>query len=166
MFKQRCILLVTTDSSCVRNVNILKHFVLITSFCSFYICILYFNLFNATGLFLCPLKTLENPRLFDVFFEGGEGCEGAGRGYKQRSGAWNGLNNKVFVRITFRNEPIENSVLMKAESVQHFNHKSGYPKAVVQNCSVKTVFLKILQNLQKNTRATVSFLIKLQAQPY
>ena len=34
---------------------------------------------------------------------------------------------------------------------------------VVQRCSVKKVFLEISQNLQENTCARVSFLIKLQA---
>ena len=39
-----------------------------------------------------------------------------------------------------------------------------YPaEAVVQRCSVKKVFLEILQNSQENTCARVSFLIKLQA---
>ena len=37
------------------------------------------------------------------------------------------------------------------------------PEAVVQNCSVKKVFLEISQNSQKITCAKVSFLIKLQA---
>ena len=36
-------------------------------------------------------------------------------------------------------------------------------EAVVQSCSVKKVLLEISQNLQENTRARVSFLIKLQA---
>ena len=36
-------------------------------------------------------------------------------------------------------------------------------EAVAQKCSVKKVFLKILQNSQENTCARVSFLIKLQA---
>ena len=35
-------------------------------------------------------------------------------------------------------------------------------EAVVQRCSVKKVFLKFSQNLQKNTGARVSFLLKLQ----
>ena len=35
-------------------------------------------------------------------------------------------------------------------------------EAVVQRCSVKKVFLKILQNLQENTCTRVPFLIKLQ----
>ena len=34
-----------------------------------------------------------------------------------------------------------------------------------QTCSLKKVFLEILQNLQENTCARVSFLIKLQAPP-
>ena len=37
------------------------------------------------------------------------------------------------------------------------------PEAVVQRCSVKKVFLKILQNSQEKTCAKVYFLIKLQA---
>ena len=36
-------------------------------------------------------------------------------------------------------------------------------EAVVQRCSVKKVFLEMLQNSQENTCARVSFLIKLQA---
>ena len=36
-------------------------------------------------------------------------------------------------------------------------------EAVVRRCSLKTVFLEISQNLQENTCARVSFLIKLQA---
>ena len=36
-------------------------------------------------------------------------------------------------------------------------------EAVIQRCSVKQVFLEILQNLQEDTCARVSFLIKLQA---
>ena len=35
-------------------------------------------------------------------------------------------------------------------------------EAVVQTCSVKKVYLNISQNLQENTCARVSFLIKLQ----
>ena len=38
-----------------------------------------------------------------------------------------------------------------------------FQEAFVQRCSVKKVFLEISQNLQKNTCARVSFLIKLQA---
>ena len=37
--------------------------------------------------------------------------------------------------------------------------------AVSQTCSLKKAFLEILQNLQENTCARVSFLIKLQAPP-
>ena len=37
-------------------------------------------------------------------------------------------------------------------------------EAVTQRCSVKTVFLEISQNSQKNTCARASFLIKLQAE--
>ena len=36
------------------------------------------------------------------------------------------------------------------------------PEAVIGRCSVKKVFLEILQNSQENTCAIVSFLIKLQ----
>ena len=38
-----------------------------------------------------------------------------------------------------------------------------FQEALVQRCSVKKVLLEISQNLQKNTYARVSFLIKLQA---
>ena len=37
------------------------------------------------------------------------------------------------------------------------------PEAVAQRCSVKMVFLEILQSSQENTCARVSFLINLQA---
>ena len=37
------------------------------------------------------------------------------------------------------------------------------PEAVARRCSVKKVFLEILQNSQENTCARASFLIKLQA---
>ena len=40
----------------------------------------YFNSFNATGLFLYPLETLQNLLFSGVF-----------RGYRKRSEAWNGL---------------------------------------------------------------------------
>ena len=38
-----------------------------------------------------------------------------------------------------------------------------YSEAVAQRCSVEKIFLKISKNLQENTRARVSFLIKLHA---
>ena len=37
-------------------------------------------------------------------------------------------------------------------------------KVVARRCSIKKVFLKILQNSQENTCGRVSFLIKLQAE--
>ena len=37
-------------------------------------------------------------------------------------------------------------------------------ESVVQKCSVKNVFLKILQNFQENTGVRVPFIIKLQAE--
>ena len=37
-----------------------------------------------------------------------------------------------------------------------------FPEAVVQRCSVKTVFLEISQNSQEHTCVKVSFLLKLQ----
>ena len=42
-------------------------------------------------------------------------------------------------------------------------HVTDFVEAVIQRCSVKKVFLEISQNLQENTCARVSFLIKLQA---
>ena len=47
-------------------------------------------------------------------------------------------------------------------SIQNYENKI-HTEAVVQMCSVKKVFLEISQNLQENTCARVSFLIKLQA---
>ena len=47
-----------------------------------------------------------------------------------------------------------------------WNEKSALvqqAEAVARKCSVKEVFLKILQNSQENTCAIFSFLIKLQA---
>ena len=42
-------------------------------------------------------------------------------------------------------------------------HEIVYAEAVARTCSVKEVFLQISQNSQKNTCASISFLIKLQA---
>ena len=44
-----------------------------------------------------------------------------------------------------------------------FKNARVWPEGVVWRCSVKKMFLEISQNLQKNTCARVSFLIKLQA---
>ena len=41
-----------------------------------------------------------------------------------------------------------------------------WTEAVVWRCSVKKMFLEILQNSQENTCAKVSFLIKLQAEAF
>ena len=40
---------------------------------------------------------------------------------------------------------------------------SSVTEAIAKRCSIKKVFLKILQNLQENNRTRVTFLIKLQA---
>ena len=48
--------------------------------------------------------------------------------------------------------------------LQQFLLISPSTEAAAQRCSVKKVFLEISQNLQENTRVTVSFLIKLQAE--
>ena len=45
-------------------------------------------------------------------------------------------------------------------------HVTDFVEAVIQRCSVKKVFLEISQNLQENTCARVSFLIKLQASDF
>ena len=47
--------------------------------------------------------------------------------------------------------------------VQIIKKTCALTEVVTQRCSVKKVFLEILQNSQENTRARVSFLIKLQA---
>ena len=49
--------------------------------------------------------------------------------------------------------------------------KPRFSEAVVQRCSVKTVFLEILQNSQENTRASLFFnkvadLVLLRKSPY
>ena len=44
-----------------------------------------------------------------------------------------------------------------------YNETKMLSEAVVQRCSVKKVFLDILQNSQENTCAKVSFLINLMA---
>ena len=46
------------------------------------------------------------------------------------------------------------------ESVSRGSARSGNCPTIVRRCSVKKVFLVILQNSQENTRARVSFLIK------
>ena len=40
----------------------------------------------------------------------------------------------------------------------------GFAEIVAQSCSVKSVFLEILENSQKNTCAKIFFLIKLLAE--
>ena len=62
---------------------------------------------------------------------------------------------------------------LKASSFNYFHKKVSsqifdrvicyYTEVAVQRCSVKKMFLEISQNLQENTWARVSFLIKLQA---
>ena len=48
-------------------------------------------------------------------------------------------------------------------STQGLHFSFTRPEAVIQRCSVKMVFLKLVQNLQEITCARDSFLIKLQA---
>ena len=55
---------------------------------------------------------------------------------------------------------------MHSEKLIHFPEKGcsvTNTEAVTRRCSIKQVILEILQNLQENTCASVSFLIKLQA---
>ena len=49
-------------------------------------------------------------------------------------------------------------------AILKFLGKQSTIKAVVGRCSVKSVFLEILQNWKENTCARVSFLIKLQGE--
>ena len=55
---------------------------------------------------------------------------------------------------------------MLSETHQRFNQyfylKSRFTEPVVRRCSVENLFLKILQNSQKNICVRVSILIKLQ----
>ena len=48
---------------------------------------------------------------------------------------------------------------------QSLKYTKGFSETITQRCSVKKVFLEILQNLQENTCALVSFLKTLQTQP-
>ena len=55
---------------------------------------------------------------------------------------------------------------MHSEKLIHFPEKGcsvTNTEAVTRRCSIKQMILEILQNLQENTSARVSFLIKLQA---
>ena len=54
-------------------------------------------------------------------------------------------------------------VLCGFKNYFNIRHTCLISEAVVQSCYVKKVFLEIPQNLQENTRARDSFLIKLQA---
>ena len=49
---------------------------------------------------------------------------------------------------------------MKSQCLSFTKMRSELSEAVVQRCSVKKVFLKVLQNSKENTCARVSFLIK------
>ena len=61
---------------------------------------------------------------------------------------------KVEFGLRIKNDTLVKDLLRKRKSI--------IPKAVTQRCSVKKVLLEIFQNLQENTFARVSFLIKLQ----
>ena len=52
---------------------------------------------------------------------------------------------------------------MPSEGFMKYRQYIKQTEAVAQRCSVKKVFLEISQNLQENTCARVTFLIKLQA---
>ena len=61
---------------------------------------------------------------------------------------------------------LERDELLKKKGFPLIDDNPGlvkFQEALVQRCSVKKVFLEISQNLQKNTCARVSLLIKLQA---
>ena len=80
----------------------------------------------------------------------------------------------VFIQLLSYNVSKQNKIKMKTQNAtaysyhsSHFNSKQGsfifLLFAAIQRCSVKKMFLEISQNLQENTCARVSFLIKLQA---
>ena len=65
---------------------------------------------------------------------------------------------------------LKSQILLNERHHEYFSMKKFYLKntfltaeAVVWRCSIKKVFLEISQNLQENTCARESFLIKLQA---
>ena len=51
----------------------------------------------------------------------------------------------------------------KMEAFLNSELRSSFWEAVTQSCSVKKGFMEISQNLEENTCARVSFLIKMQA---
>ena len=57
----------------------------------------------------------------------------------------------------------ENNVFLKGYNKSCLRIKSRESETATQMCFVKKMFLKILQNSEKNTFARISFLIKLQA---
>ena len=71
------------------------------------------------------------------------------------------FHEKVLQKLSIQSSKIKTS--FKNQSSRVTESVNLITDAVVQRCSVKKVFLKILQNSQENTCARVSFLIKLQA---
>ena len=76
-------------------------------------------------------------------------CERLGRGLQE---------------TVFSSKAVLDVLDMKYKS--EFKHGFTNPEVVARRCSVKKVFLEILQNSQENTCAKVSFLIKLQAEAF
>ena len=66
-----------------------------------------------------------------------------------------------YARFRFRFERTSNLFL----TISCWKRVKQHNEAVTLRCSVKKVFLEISQNLQENTCARDSFLIKLQARP-
>ena len=73
----------------------------------------------------------------------------------------------VLLSLVFLAKEYSSEVFQTQLAVSLFNKvavKKLKVETVVQRCSVKKVFLKILQNSQENAYAGVSFSIKLQAE--
>ena len=73
----------------------------------------------------------------------------------------------IILSVTINNSSINNILIIIILSVtlnMKVNGIEQLSEAVAQRCSINKVFLEILQNLQENTCASASFLIKLQAE--
>ena len=73
----------------------------------------------------------------------------------------------VLLSLVFLAKEYSSEIFQTQLAVSLFNKvavKKLKVETVVQRCSVKKVFLKILQNSQENAYARVSFSIKLQAE--
>ena len=109
------------------------------------------NPFQATVLFLYPLKTSQNLRFSAVF-----------RGYRKRAVARNGLNGMHEKELS-KDHQVTVSYLSSSTSIAILENYVWCAEAVVRRWSVKKMFLKISLNWEENnTCARVSCLMRLQ----